>query len=205
MSTVEPTFLEHAGDATRLLAKRRELFDAKERLAAEKEKYEERCSSLDLKEEYLKDRDLAFQRRLLNLKLFAEERQLKQERLAKRLEEEVQACEDLDAKAATLSKTLEVKQQELKRLQELAASQDLGGSDNATDLSKRTESLTLPNEVTEVELQSVEAETAAQAEKADSADTAGSEDVPSDDSKVTSPDTANVPDGDSAAKEDCSQ
>ena len=84
MSTVEPPFLEHAGDATRLLAKRRALFDAKERLAAEKEKYEARCRSLDQKEEDLKDRDLAFQRRLVKLKLFAEERQLKQERLAKR-------------------------------------------------------------------------------------------------------------------------
>jgi len=57
----QPEFLEHAGDSTRILSKRRELFSKKEKYAVEKAKYDERCQQLELQEADLKRRDLEFQ------------------------------------------------------------------------------------------------------------------------------------------------
>ncbi len=57
----QPEFLEHAGDSTRILSKRRELFDMKEKYAVEKVKYDERCQQVELQEADLKKRDLEFQ------------------------------------------------------------------------------------------------------------------------------------------------
>lgn len=54
-------FLENACDATRMLSKRRTLFDIKERFAAEKAKYDEHCKILEEKEAELTKRDLEFQ------------------------------------------------------------------------------------------------------------------------------------------------
>ena len=56
-----PQFLEHACDATRILNKRRQLFDIKERFAAEKVKYDEKCKLLRQAEVDLSKRDLEFQ------------------------------------------------------------------------------------------------------------------------------------------------
>ena len=54
-------FLENACDATRLLGKRRQLFDTKERFAAEKTRYEEQCKILAQKDAELTKRDLELQ------------------------------------------------------------------------------------------------------------------------------------------------
>ena len=57
----EPKFLARACDATRILNKRRQLFDIKERYAAERAQYDERCKMLEQKDVELKKRDLEFQ------------------------------------------------------------------------------------------------------------------------------------------------
>ena len=54
-------FLENACDATRMLSKRRQLFDIKERFATEKGKYDEKCKILEQKEAEQSKRDLDFQ------------------------------------------------------------------------------------------------------------------------------------------------
>lgn len=53
MNHGEPDFLQNACDATRILSKRRQLFDVKERLAIEKANYEKRCMELEEKERKL--------------------------------------------------------------------------------------------------------------------------------------------------------
>jgi hypothetical protein len=53
MNHGEPDFLRNACDATRILSKRRQLFDVKERLAIEKANYEKRCMELEEKERKL--------------------------------------------------------------------------------------------------------------------------------------------------------
>lgn len=77
-------FLANACDSTRLLAKRRELFDIKERLAKEKEEYNKRCQRTSDIEADLSKRDLEFQEKLVRFKLFTKENESEKEKLARR-------------------------------------------------------------------------------------------------------------------------
>jgi len=54
----EPDFLKNACDATRILSKRRQLFDVKERLAIEKANYEKRWMELEEKEREAQAKEL---------------------------------------------------------------------------------------------------------------------------------------------------
>ena len=54
-------FLEDACDATRMLGRRRTLFDMKERFAAEKARYDEGSEALEGREAELSKRDLDLQ------------------------------------------------------------------------------------------------------------------------------------------------
>ena len=63
----QPEFLEHAGDSTRILSKKRQLFDMKEKYAAEKAKYDEKIKQLEMQEADLKKRDLDFQAKVIFL------------------------------------------------------------------------------------------------------------------------------------------
>ena len=80
----QPQFLKHACDATRMLNKRRQLFDIKERFAVEKAMYDERCEVLRQREEELSKRDLEFQTKLIRFNLFIKENELKQKKLTRR-------------------------------------------------------------------------------------------------------------------------
>jgi hypothetical protein len=60
-STAQPQFLEHACDATRILSKRRQLYDIKERVTTEKENFDRQILILQQKEDELTKRELDFQ------------------------------------------------------------------------------------------------------------------------------------------------
>ena len=60
-SQSELQFLVHSGDATKILHKRRQLFDIKERFQAEKARYDEKCKALKETEKDLVKRDVDFQ------------------------------------------------------------------------------------------------------------------------------------------------
>lgn len=68
----QPPFLEHACDATRMLNKRRQLFDIKERFAAEELEYGERCKALEAREAEIRSKDLEFQAKVRNIAGLAE-------------------------------------------------------------------------------------------------------------------------------------
>lgn len=56
-----PQFLDNACDATRVLMKRRQLYDIKEKLAKEKVLFEQKCLILKEREDELTKRELEFQ------------------------------------------------------------------------------------------------------------------------------------------------
>ena len=86
----EPEFLKHACDATRILAKRRQLFDLKERYAKEKEK----LSLLDEKETDLTRREAEFKDELMKFEKNAKENESKKRETTSSV---VQAATSLEA------------------------------------------------------------------------------------------------------------
>jgi hypothetical protein len=56
-----PKFLENACDATRILSKRRQLYDIKEKVAVEKENFDRQSLILLQKEDELTKREIDFQ------------------------------------------------------------------------------------------------------------------------------------------------
>jgi hypothetical protein len=68
-SAAQPQFLEHACDATRILSKRRQLYDIKERVTTEKENFDRQNLILQQKEDELTKRELDFQAKVRNVDL----------------------------------------------------------------------------------------------------------------------------------------
>ena len=98
----EPEFLKHACDATRILAKRRQLIDLKERYAKEKEM----LSLLDEREADLTRREAEFEDKLMKFEKNAKENESK--------ETTVKICEDLkDEQSATLEAMVKPQQLDL--------------------------------------------------------------------------------------------
>ena len=79
----QPQFLEHACDATRILNKRRQLFDIKERHEHEKKEYDAKCKVVEEKNKEITKRDLEFQAKVVRAE-FAKDSKAKQEKLAQR-------------------------------------------------------------------------------------------------------------------------
>jgi hypothetical protein len=63
---LEPQFLDNACDATRVLMKRRQLYDIKETLVKEKELFEQKSLILKEREDELTKRELEFQLKVCN-------------------------------------------------------------------------------------------------------------------------------------------
>ena len=80
----QPQFLEHACDATRILNKRRQLFDIKERHEHEKKEYDAKCKVVEEKNKEITKRDLEYQAKVVRAELFAKDSKAKQEKLAQR-------------------------------------------------------------------------------------------------------------------------
>ncbi len=64
-----PKFLDNACDATRILSKRRQLYDIKEKVAVEKENFDRENLILQRKEDELTKRELDFQAKVCDLDL----------------------------------------------------------------------------------------------------------------------------------------
>jgi len=70
-STDQPGFLKHACIATRMIDKRRQLFDLQEQFNKEKVKYDKKNEILLREEEEYKRQDFEFQHNLLKFEAFA--------------------------------------------------------------------------------------------------------------------------------------
>mmetsp|Transcript_51293 Transcript_51293/g.133227 ORF Transcript_51293/g.133227 Transcript_51293/m.133227 type:complete len:365 (+) Transcript_51293:79-1173(+) len=83
--------LDHVSPATRLLEKRRQMFEVQEALDAQKEEFERREATFKRREEMLKKKDLELQESLIRFNKFLQENDSKRNRAEKkRLDEERQ-------------------------------------------------------------------------------------------------------------------
>ena len=81
--------LEHVSPATRLLEKRRQMFEVQEALDAQKEEYKRRETEFKRREEKLKERDLALQESLIKFNKFLQENDSKRARAEKKERDEI--------------------------------------------------------------------------------------------------------------------
>lgn len=80
----EPEFLENACIATRMLSRRRQLYELKETLVTLKKEFHAKISDYEQQEEQLRKKDLQFQESLVKFESFCKENESKQLRTAKR-------------------------------------------------------------------------------------------------------------------------
>ena len=95
--------LDHVSPATRLLEKRRQMFEVQEALDAQKEDFERREHAFQQREEALRKKDLALQESLIKFNKFLQENESKRNRAIKR--------------AADEKKQIALKEQDIVRLQ----------------------------------------------------------------------------------------
>lgn len=96
--------LDHVSPATRLLEKRRQMFEVQEALDAQKEEFQRREATFKRREEMLKKKDLELQESLIKFNKFLQENDSKRSRAEKKEKDEV--------------KQRLVKEQEITKLQE---------------------------------------------------------------------------------------
>ena len=82
----EPIFLDNACTATRMLEKRRQLFEAEEALESHKDEFARREDAFHRREEALRKRDLKLQESLIQFNKFLQENENKRTRALKRYE-----------------------------------------------------------------------------------------------------------------------
>merc|ERR1719261_2100863 len=80
--------LDHVSPATRLLEKRRQMFEVQEALDAQKEDFERREHAFQQREEALRKKDLALQESLIKFNKFLQENESKRNRAVKRAADE---------------------------------------------------------------------------------------------------------------------
>ena len=76
--------LDHVSPATRLLEKRRQMFEVQEALDAQKEDFERREHAFGQREDALRKKDLALQESLIKFNKFLQENESKRNRAEKR-------------------------------------------------------------------------------------------------------------------------
>ena len=81
--------LDHVSPATRLLEKRRHMFEVQEALDAQKEEFQRREATFKRREEMLKKKDLELQESLIKFNKFLQENDSKRSRAEKKEKEEV--------------------------------------------------------------------------------------------------------------------
>lgn len=81
--------LDHVSPATRLLEKRRQMFEVQEALDAQKEEFQRREATFKRREEMLKKKDLELQESLIKFNKFLQENDSKRSRAEKKEKEEV--------------------------------------------------------------------------------------------------------------------
>eukprot|EP00957_Ditylum_brightwellii_P077246 5870114-Ditylum_brightwellii.AAC.1 len=81
---IQTVFLEHACTATRMLEKRRQLFEVQEALEAQKEDFARKGDAFRRREEALRKKDLRLQESLIKFNKFLQENESKRTRAIKR-------------------------------------------------------------------------------------------------------------------------
>lgn len=111
-SQSNPKFLEHACIATRMIDKRRRLFDLQEKFHVEKRNHDVKLSTLKQKEDDYKRRDLDFQKSLIQFEALSKDNESAYTRATQRLAEETKLCVAVDNEIAVLLKLLDEKRTE---------------------------------------------------------------------------------------------
>ena len=109
--------LENVAPATRLLEKRRQMFEVQETLDAQKEEFARREEAFRRREEGLRQKDLELQDSLIRFNKFLQENESKHSRAVKRAAEEARQRKIKEAEILDLKQQLIEAQQEQQRLQ----------------------------------------------------------------------------------------
>ena len=107
--------LDHVSPATRLLEKRRHMFEVQEALDAQKEEFQRREATFKRREEMLKQKDLALQESLIKFNKFLQENDSKRNRAEKKRVDEAKQKQGKEAEIVKL--LVEVERQKEKRAQ----------------------------------------------------------------------------------------
>lgn len=83
-SLSKPEFLEHACIATRMIDKRRQLFDLQLKVNEEKVEHYKKCQTLCQEEEDFQRRDLEFEQSLVKFEAFSKKNEFNYKRATKR-------------------------------------------------------------------------------------------------------------------------
>lgn len=98
--------LEHVSPATRLLEKRRQMFEVQESLEAQKQEFQRKEEVFKRREETLKKKDLDLQESLIRFSKFLQENDSKRTRAEKKASDEIKLRHQKEAEIETLSETL---------------------------------------------------------------------------------------------------
>jgi Domain of unknown function (DUF4200) len=94
--------LDHVSPATRLLEKRRQMFEVQEALDAQKDEFSRREDALKRREDALRRKDLELQESLIKFNKFLQENESKRNRAIKRAADERKQREQKEAEIAKL-------------------------------------------------------------------------------------------------------
>ncbi|KAF4040726.1 hypothetical protein GN244_ATG07077 [Phytophthora infestans] len=104
--------LDHVSPATRLLEKRRQMFEVQEALDAQKEEFSRREDAFHRREEALRKKDLELQESLIKFNKFLQENESKRNRAVKRASDEVKQRMSKEQEVARLQTQLTALQRE---------------------------------------------------------------------------------------------
>ncbi|GBG32052.1 Coiled-coil domain-containing protein 42 [Hondaea fermentalgiana] len=104
--------LEHVSPATRLLEKRRQMFEVQEALDAQKEEFARREEAFHRREEGLRKKDLELQESLIKFNKFLQENESKRNRADKRTQEETKQRKSKEGDIRKLEKQLDAMRKE---------------------------------------------------------------------------------------------
>ena len=110
-NTPHTLVLEHVSPATRLLEKRRQMFEVQESLEAQKQEFQRREEGFKRREETLKKKDLDLQESLIRFSKFLQENDSKRSRAEKKATDEIKMRLQKEGEIEDLSgglKTLKV-------------------------------------------------------------------------------------------------
>lgn len=108
--------LDHVSPATRLLEKRRQMFEVQEALDAQKEEFARREDAFRRREEGLRKKDIELQESLIKFNKFLQENESKRNRAVKRASDERKQRETKDVEISRLEDALALYQSESREL-----------------------------------------------------------------------------------------
>jgi len=116
-----PLAMEHISPATRLLEKRRQVFEVQEALDAQKEEFTRREEAFRRREDSLRRKDLELQQSLIKFNKFLQENEQKKGRAEKRSQDEARQRKAKEQEIEKLEDELDRVRGEFERLEEIVA------------------------------------------------------------------------------------